>query len=287
LYVISPATFVCLAVALAAGRRVSWSRPEVVFFGLATFYQFVYTATVDPILSIARDWDMVSHVAVPATFLGGALMRQVLGRPGDVPVRRAIAGLALAPAILASTIFYVNAHEAPIAEKIRSLGRWTYASYWVGSSYIINVGEKMAPDPDQEIRQRLETIERLRPLRSKEDHEFGFLQYKLALRYFTLGRYPESERWFEGAREADPGFATYDKFLAQSKLLLWKFDEADETITRYNELVNTPDVSDFNGLIVAQFTNQILYLRRMGTDSSKIREVLSGMSDRILKGEIP
>jgi hypothetical protein len=264
---------------------LSWGRPEVLFLGLAFFYQFLFTATVDPVLSISRDWDMLSGVALSATLLGAALARQAFAQLGDARHRRILAGLALAPAILSSSIFFVNAHEGTISKRISSMGEWTFASYWVGSSYIINVGEKMVPDPEEEIRARRETLARLALIKSERDPEYGFLQSKLAMRHFTLGRFGEADSLYRAALATDPEDFAVRKLLAMNSLMLWKFDEAEELLARYNAAMNEPVVSDFAGLRVAQFTNNIAFLLRNGRDSTAIRKMLDDMF-RLNGGEI-
>ncbi|MBI3766171.1 MAG: hypothetical protein HY277_06675, partial [Ignavibacteriales bacterium] len=179
LLTVSPVAIMVLWLVIKFYRRVDWRQPRIMFFGLAVFYFQLFNLTVNPLLTMERDWDMLSLAAAPAMFLAIALSHQLFEKKLSSAEWATTTGVALAGAVLSCTIFYLNTTEQCVGSRFLGIGKWAFRSYYQGSSYLINVGEGMISDKDEQIARGDKTIRELLPDASMPDFELANLYHKM------------------------------------------------------------------------------------------------------------
>lgn len=274
LFTVSPAATIILIIGAIFHRSVRRDAPEIIFLMLGAFYFCVFTLTANPILSMPRDWDLFALAAPPLTFLALALAQQILQSLRDISAQRMLIGCCLGPALLASTIFYINSEPEYTSQRLVNIGSWAYNSYYIGSAYMINVGQKLISDPDEQFREREAVIDSLLQNASAGDAEMSFLCQKLGEVSFSLKRFDKAVRYYSAAFRYDTTRGKLLDPLAINLMLAGRFDDADRMISKYNEAVNQPDITDFNGLAVAQMINFFRQLEYEHTDPAQIRRIL-------------
>jgi len=278
LLIVAPGALILVAVAVLRHRMVRWAHPGIIFYGLTSFYFLLFDFTVDPALSPPRDWDLLSLAAAPLLFFAAAISAQWLTSQKSEAAWKAVAGCALGLAVLSSTIFYVNAREDAAATRLRSLGVWVFKSYYLGSTYMVNVAHKLLSSGQQEILEREETIRELEPYASAHDLELGFLVHKVAALHFAKKDYVRAKESYLKALGHDSTNASAWRYLALASLLSGDLSEADRRITVYNANINVPDVIDFGGLQIAAYVQHCSQLSHAGADSVTLNRALEAAS---------
>ena len=268
---VSPSCIIILALCLLFYRRIRWDEPRVIFFGIGLFYFLLFNFTINPMLSMPWDWDLLALAAAPATFFGLAVSLQfykTLSRPS---LQRIILGVAIAPAIMSCTIFYINANSGNLLRRLESIGEWAYRSYYSETNYIINISQNMIRDPEEQLTRREAMIRRLLPDKSSPDTQIGNLCFRAGEACFRNGDMNMAVRWLTESSEIDWTNAAPYKTLALAELLRGNIDEAEAAISFYNANANTPEIRDFGGLVVAHYTDYVRLLVYDRADSTVIR----------------
>lgn len=160
-----------------AVKKVDWSHPRILFCGVACFFAFAFFGVLNPVLSMPRDWDLMSLATVPALFLLAAIFAHL--RDGSLRPEGPLL-LAVLGALFVVPVFAVNASVPRLSERLEDVGEYTYRTYYEGSSYLIQAAHKMDPDPERRRRRRAATLSRLTPWELGEDKEYAYLLYTAA-----------------------------------------------------------------------------------------------------------
>jgi tetratricopeptide (TPR) repeat protein len=270
LLTVSPGAVILLALGIVFYRRVRWSEPRTIFFGLAAFYFMLFNLTVNPLLTPERDWDLLSLAAVPVIFFAVALSRDWFDRLKETSFPRIAVGVSLALGLLSCSIFYVNSNPLKAGQRLRSLGIWTFNSYYLGSAYLLNVGSRYTPDRPSEIIERMRILRELEPSKSSPDPELGFLDHKLADALYLEGRYDEAGEYYSKSLHEDPYNASAIKGLTGVSLHTGRADAAVDFIGYYNDNINGRDIVDLDALLIAEKLNYLRYLLFTRADSAQI-----------------
>jgi hypothetical protein len=271
---VSPCAFLLLIAALLHGQRVRWNQPAILFYALGSIYFMVFNLTVNPLLSMLRDWDFLSLASVPLTFLAAAVSREFFETAEDVPGLRRLVAAGAALAVFSCSLFFVNSHHDRVQRRLEGVGTWAYHSYFAGSSYIINVAQKMIPDPSEQLRRREEMIASLEPYRSRPDGELGVLYFKLAETAVATRDFAKAELNFSMAYGEDSANASAFRGLAFTALVQHQYERAEILLDAYNASVNRPEVADFLTLTLAQRVASIREIEFTGGDPAAIRKEL-------------
>lgn len=277
LLTVSPGAVVILCAGLVFFRQVRWSSPRVVFFGIAAFFFVLFDATVNPLLTPERDWDMLSLAAAPVLFFAFAVSADWFERPQAGSFPRTVAAVSVALAVLSCSIFYVNSQPLRAGERLRALGTWAFNSYYLGSAYLLNVGAKYTPDRPAEIAERKREISMLEPHKSNPDLELGFLDHKLGDVLYLDGQYQEAGRYYGKSWHEDPYNASAVKALAGVALHNGNVDGAVEFMSIYNNNINPGDVVDLEALLIAEEINHLRYLLYTKADTAAIMQTLENL----------
>jgi len=272
---VAPGAILIFILSVLFFRYFKWSEPRIIFFLLAAFYFLLFDLTVNPVLSMPRDWDFLSLGAAPMVFLSLVASTQIFDRLKMGKSINILVASSLGAGILSSTIFFVNAHEDSASQRLRSIGVWVYESYYRGSSYIINVGCKMIGAEDNgEIEERQRIIEKLEPLKSDPDFELALLYEKLGQAYYIRTDYANSGLSFSKSLKVDPRYIHSLQELAITCLKSRHLALASDLIDLYNRQVNEPVVTDPRGLTISEVISYVAVLESTGRDSVSMERVL-------------
>lgn len=278
LLTVSPGAVILLCLGLAFFKQVRWNNPRTIFFGISAFYFALFDATVNPLLTPERDWDLLSLAAAPVIFFAISLSRDWFDHPREPSFPRVAVGISIALGLLSCTIFYVNSDPGPAGQRLRSLGVWAFNSYYLGSAYLLNVGSRYLPDRSAEIDERIRILKKLDASKSNPDLELGFLTHKLADALYLDGRYTEAGRYYSKSLREDPYNASAIKALTGVSLQTGDVDAAAGYIGYYNDNINGRDVVDLDGLMIAEKLNYLRYLLFARADSALIVGTLQDMN---------
>ncbi len=275
LFTVSPAVVLIICASVGCYRYLSWKEPRIIFFLLTVFFYFVFDFTINPMLTMPRDWDLLSPAAASVNFLAIALSQQLLDGSKDRADCTFLVGVALAISLLSSTIFFINADEEKAALRLENVGKWTYKSYYFGSAYIINVGEKMIKDIDKQIEHREKTIQDLLPYASKPDINLSLLYYKLGNLYYQHRNFNKASLHYSNALYYDPENASAIKSIGLVALQLWNFEEALKMFSFYNKHIKDTQVVKFE-----QYARGLLEMQNAGVAKVKIQQHLDELYEQ-------
>lgn len=192
----APAILIVL-LALCAGKKAVWPfSHRILFLNLVTGLLLFFF--INPILSMPRDWDMMS---MPATSLLAVALVILPFFPWS-----AAAGLKLKTlfvsvilAIICLTSMWVNTDKPMISERLTDVGVHIYKTYWAGSAYILNVAcNPLKSDTLAHIELRKEIVKRVEPYAVKRvDTQFADLLAKLGELYFMKRDWATATAYFE------------------------------------------------------------------------------------------
>lgn len=161
--------------------KVNWKSIPVQIFS-ASLCLFVPTFFVlNPLLSMPTDWDLMS---IPAAFLilfaisllGSVDFPKVSGRSVGSFILMPIVGLA----ILGSTAIFVNADAELESERVLDYGKYTFKTYWIGSSTPIFNGLDLIDSEEERMEELERIVKELKPFAVKgNDVEYSALLNRL------------------------------------------------------------------------------------------------------------
>jgi hypothetical protein len=270
LYTTSPIAIIFILLSVIVFKRIRWSEPRMIFFLLASFYFLLFNLTINPIQSPPRDWDFVCLAAVPINFLAITLSAQLFQLVKEKSVQQKILAFAIAPAILVSTIFYVNSDKEKVNARLRSIGTWTYKSYYYGSTYMINIGMRGIKNIDEQIIQREKVIAELLPMKSKTDGELASLYTRLGFAYIEKGNNIKAAESFSKSVELDYHNLPAIKYFASLAMQELNFSLASDLFDIYNNKINEPLVTDSLAILYSQISDELRERVTSLTDKQKV-----------------
>ena len=167
----SPLLFVVFAFLLTRGRQVRWSDPKVMFASLALLFPLLFFLALNPALSMPRDWDLYGLLAAPIV----VWCVVVLSHGKDSGPMRSLWALALCAGLFTSAGYWVNSRPQYISHRLEDIGEHVYRTYYSGSAYMIQSGQKLEADLDKQIERREATLARLKPWDGVDDFEYASL----------------------------------------------------------------------------------------------------------------
>jgi tetratricopeptide (TPR) repeat protein len=207
---------------------------------------------------------------VPINFLAITLSAQLFQLVKEKSVQQKILAFAIAPAILVSTIFYVNSDKEKVNARLRSIGTWTYKSYYYGSTYMINIGMRGIKNIDEQIIQREKVIAELLPMKSKTDGELASLYTRLGFAYIEKGNNIKAAESFSKSVELDYHNLPAIKYFASLAMQELNFSLASDLFDIYNNKINEPLVTDSLAILYSQISDELRERVTSLTDKQKV-----------------
>ncbi len=148
------------------------------------FINFVlYTSVfflINPILGMPRDWDLMSLPA-PSLLMLVLVILYYLPIPKFEKIHTKVFVLITVFASIGTCVYTVNGTHEMLGKHIVHSGSWMYKTYWAGSSYMINVGFRVADmDTTEQIKMREVLVKDLESYAVKgKDGMYGDICIKL------------------------------------------------------------------------------------------------------------
>ncbi|MEM0997198.1 MAG: hypothetical protein AAGN35_08970 [Bacteroidota bacterium] len=190
----SPVGLLVLGMGLTAFRRqVNWNAPEHLLLGTGLILYTGLFFLINPLLSMPMDWDLM---AIPAPWL--AIWAVVILRDTEKGgTWTPLVGPALGALLLVLGVFAVHWQTQAHSERLQSIGRHVFRSYWIRSTGNIQAGLNLiAEDSARYVDRYRANIEALRPDALLEvDEEYAILLARLGKFYRTRRNIGEAEKY--------------------------------------------------------------------------------------------
>jgi hypothetical protein len=179
------------------------SPPEVLFSGTILILYAALFFAVNPVLTMARDWDFFS-LPVPALLVFCALI--VRHRENDRAAFARLAGPTFALCLLTLPLFIVNLSPRMAGERLLAIGIHGYRTYGQGSAFIINAAVRSVEFDDvSQMRRRIQAMDEMRPYATTgSDPEFSGQATRVATVLLDKGDFERAERYAREAYDYDP-----------------------------------------------------------------------------------
>lgn len=138
-------------------KKVPWNDPLILITGSTALLMSLVFFVLNPLLTAGMDWDLyVTPALVILPFL-------VLVYAHIIPHLKfqSIAGPVLALCLMSGSFLAVNASRELLSTKLDHLGRWSFKTYWIGTSTILVVGSELAGSEKEQEAFRLKMLEDL------------------------------------------------------------------------------------------------------------------------------
>ncbi|TPW03679.1 MAG: hypothetical protein FD129_3006, partial [bacterium] len=226
--VAAPAFFLLVLLVTRFRRSLTWHSVPVKFGTCVLVLMAAFYAMVNPVLSMPRDWDLFSLLALPILFLLTALLADGKFSPED----RGLLGLTpIVAGLLTLPLFLVNSNAARLSQRLEDIGEYAYATYYSGSSVLIQMGQNLDADPAERLQRREATLDRLHPW-SGGDPEYGFLMAGAGDMRMMRGDTTRAESLWKRSLEYDPGLGRTRSNLVQLSIIQRRPREAIEQLDR-------------------------------------------------------
>lgn len=191
---------VIIVLAISKFRNILSEAPVVVkIAGLTLILYAAMFFAINPLLSMERDWDLLSVPAPVLLFFALLLISKYGGKfikPGNI-------GIFAAFALLNLPVFIIHANEKMTSGRLESAGIRVYHTYWANSAFMINRGlSKFADDKEYSKSRYNSVLNRISPRGVKEiDEHYANILNQAGNLYFEEGDFKKALKYFEMAHE--------------------------------------------------------------------------------------
>lgn len=189
-------------------KKINWNLPIVQLTGTALIVYVAVFFVLNPLLSMSTDWDLMSIPGIVLMLFAGSL---VYASSDPEKQERSLASISLAPviglALIGWTTIVVNANQESLAQRMLSMGKYNFKTYWMGSSTPIFTGLELL-DEEEQLGELELLVEELAPYAvDGQDIEYAALLNRLGKSY-------ENER-----NDLDAAFRNYKRAFAADPFL--------------------------------------------------------------------
>lgn len=175
----SPALLLLAGLAATSFRKlINWNSPQVVISGSTFLMFFALYFLLNPLLAASIDWDLFIAPGIILLPVGVFLFSDIK----DDVFPSTLLGPVMALSFLTASFHLTNANANNVSDRIETLGKWNFKTYWIGSStHILTKTQTLVKSTEKiEIIQNL--IKELEPYSvSGNDKEFANLYLELGL----------------------------------------------------------------------------------------------------------
>lgn len=155
----APALFLFGTILLFFRKQINWNQPEILVTGFTLALLVAFFFMVNPLVSMPFDWDLFILPA-PVVLVFIVLLIKQLQHTAYVPK---VIGASLALMLLSIPAFMVNSSEESLSYRLESMGKHSFKTYWIRSTYGIETGIGMMQKYPELYAERLQkNIEELR-----------------------------------------------------------------------------------------------------------------------------
>lgn len=222
-------------------KQINWNsgRIKVIALNLVFFSAFFFA--MNPLLGPARDWDLYALWGVPLFVSFIELCDHLKFEKNDL---RKVLALSLAFSLFPIFQRIVNTHELWVKERLVATGIHQFRTYYAGSSYVINMGQKIEEEKGimEELKWRkavLTTIEEFAPQKVHCTNMYH-LSRELAINYKKEKQLHDAAKYFEKAFKYYPAI----EMLYQLTFCYNQTQQIDRAIQTGNMIVNSKRSKD-------------------------------------------
>lgn len=221
--------FIFLSIFFFKRKKANWNSPVIIVTGVSLILYISMFFATNPLLSMPRDWDLFSLPAPVFLFFSIALIKQF---EDDEKLIKKMTGPIIALSILILPFFIVNLNGDYISKRIESMGMRIYNTYWVNSSYVINVAMKSDADDKQKYIDRyVHVFNKIEPKYKGKNFEYSLMASKIG-NFFVENKMPkEALKYYEIANEYYPN----------EKIILLSLGMAYYSIRNYTNALRTAE----------------------------------------------
>ncbi|MDB2656629.1 hypothetical protein N9Y60_01095 [Crocinitomicaceae bacterium] len=214
-------------------KQIDWSRPLVQLSALATISFVLLFFVLNPLLAMPKDWDLMSIPALTLIIFSAVLISSM---DGENEKERSIASYLINPSIglffIAWSAVFVNAEQEPQGERLLSMGKYNFKTYWKGSSTPILFAINLIDDEEKRSLELEKVVKELKPFAvDGNDLEYSGLLNEVGHVYQAYHRDLKAAHiWYKDAYDMFPmnRKAVYD--LIYSYFRRGEFDKANDLI---------------------------------------------------------
>ncbi|MFT7612155.1 MAG: hypothetical protein ACI9J3_001104, partial [Parvicellaceae bacterium] len=217
--------FLLIFLLLFLRKKINWKRPLILVLGLTLLIYMCFFFIMNPLFSMPNDWDLFSLPAIPFLILLAVIVRQLDGKL----LSKQLTGTVMAFSIFSVSIFFVNANQSSLSDKLVSQGIREFNTYWIGSSSNILQGSILQPSLEMRQETLLMAIDEVRPQAVLgSDIEFSELLHNAGRYCFDNNRYKESLVYFNEANLYSGLFCKNYYYLLSSHFMIGEYNLALE-----------------------------------------------------------
>jgi hypothetical protein len=274
LFTVSPIALIICCSAAIFHKKINWREPKKIFFLLSSLFFLLFNFTVNPLLSMVRDWDLFSLASAPIIFFALSFLVEVFSLIKDARRENMFISIILVPAILSSTIFYINSDGQKVSDRLQTSGIWAYKTCYLKDQtiFMIYICLRRIKNIDEQIVERGNAITKLMPYSTNPDPYIGFLYGHQGFSYLRKKEYQPAFQCLIKSINLDSSNTQNILFAADVAMYLKKYDEASNLYDTYNKLVNEPEVESWRGLGAAEWANYMKYMTETNADSILIQK---------------
>lgn len=164
-----------------------------------------------------------------------------------------------------SAVYY----EKSVSFLLRNTSIWTRLEAVYDT--LSTSGKNSSVYKSKEMEFRKELIEKLELKKSSPDENFIFLCEELGYRYYEIKDYENAIKYWSKSFEDGKGSFSTLKDLASVQLLTWKFNDAVDAFSIYNQNINASAVTDSSAIMWEEIAKYFVELQKSGTDSLTIQ----------------
>jgi hypothetical protein len=123
-----PAVPIVVGLLTLERRSIDWNHPRVMFFSIAALYPLVFFLTVNPVLSMPRDWDLYALFSAPLLLSLAAMLYHRRSTAWTPWAAYAVAFVCFPLAFIA-----VNSNRERVSRRLETIGDHAYRTYKRGS----------------------------------------------------------------------------------------------------------------------------------------------------------
>lgn len=213
-------------------KRVTWNTPILQVFGLSMIIYLLVFFVLNPLLSMPTDWDLMGVPSIMFMLFAVILILEI---PRGKDSERSLTSYLIAPVLGLATLGwstqFVHASAESQGERLLSMGRYNFKTYWIGSSTPLLAGLDLIHEEDKQ--EELESlVVELEPYAVMgEDTEYAAVVNKLGVLYQdSLKDLNLASQLYQKAFEADPLLRKNVYNLTVANFYQGKMKEANEHI---------------------------------------------------------
>lgn len=216
----SAMAIIVIAVALIFKRKkINWNHPLVMTSGLAFIFYFFTFFVLNPLLSMPTDWDLMS---IPAIALMMFAFTIVTHMKAEETESRSFSSYLIAPALgfclIALSGIFVNANKNALSNRLMSMGKHSFKTYWIGSSTPITEAVRLQDDEKDQFKMLEKAVLDLESHHVEgADLEYAALLNLMGEYHLQLFKDPiEAHKWYLKSEKADKQLLANIESLAHS-----------------------------------------------------------------------